>query len=132
LRAIATAMSLEPVARTRKADLVNQILRAAGVEIEDAPGAHAGASEPAHSPAVNGAAGRTGSDAAAPPRPAPSQRKVARHGLAQQPRPTRRRRRAPTEVQVNPAAVPQTARSRQILHLSTGTILLPQPKMARR
>ncbi|MGD0285340.1 MAG: transcription termination factor Rho [Acidimicrobiales bacterium] len=34
LRAIATAMSLEPVARLRKADLVNQILRAAGVEVE--------------------------------------------------------------------------------------------------
>ena len=39
LRAIATAMSLEPVARTRKADLVNQILRAAGVEVDgDSPG----------------------------------------------------------------------------------------------
>ena len=34
LRAIATAMSLEPVARSRKADLVNQILRAAGVEVD--------------------------------------------------------------------------------------------------
>ncbi|MGH9170488.1 MAG: transcription termination factor Rho [Acidimicrobiales bacterium] len=33
LRAIATAMSLEPVARTKKADLVDQILRAAGVEV---------------------------------------------------------------------------------------------------
>src|ERR1035438_7441064 len=72
LRAIATAMSLEPVARTRKADLVNQILRAAGVEIEDAPGVHAGASEPAHSPAVNGAAGRTGSEAAASPGSTPA------------------------------------------------------------
>ena len=36
LRAIATAMSLEPVGRLRKADLVNQILRAAGVEVEGA------------------------------------------------------------------------------------------------
>src|ERR1035438_1757990 len=36
LRAIATAMSLEPVARLRKAELVNQILRAAGVEVEGA------------------------------------------------------------------------------------------------
>ena len=43
LRAIATAMSLEPVARTRKADLVNQILRAAGVEVEDASGTQADA-----------------------------------------------------------------------------------------
>jgi transcription termination factor Rho len=34
LRAIAAAMSLEPPARTKKADLVNQILRAAGVEVE--------------------------------------------------------------------------------------------------
>ena len=33
LRAIATAMALEPVARSRKADLVDQILRAAGVEV---------------------------------------------------------------------------------------------------
>ena len=40
LRAIATAMSLEPVARTRKADLVNQILRAAGVEVDDATAEH--------------------------------------------------------------------------------------------
>ena len=41
LRAIATAMSLEPVARTRKADLVNQILRAAGVEVDEASAARA-------------------------------------------------------------------------------------------
>ena len=33
LKAIAAAMSLEPVARTKKADLVDQILRAAGVEV---------------------------------------------------------------------------------------------------
>jgi len=33
LKAIATAMSLEPVARSKKADLVDQILRAAGVEV---------------------------------------------------------------------------------------------------
>ena len=55
LRAIATAMSLEPVARTRKADLVNQILRAAGVEVEDAPGAHAGASAASEATTANGA-----------------------------------------------------------------------------
>ncbi|MGD0943225.1 MAG: transcription termination factor Rho [Acidimicrobiales bacterium] len=61
LRAIATAMSLEPVARSRKADLVNQILRAAGVEVESAAGAHANApgSDSAHSPAANGAAADT-------------------------------------------------------------------------
>jgi transcription termination factor Rho len=34
LRAIATAMSLDPAPRTKKADLVTQILRAAGVEVE--------------------------------------------------------------------------------------------------
>ncbi|MHB1987266.1 MAG: transcription termination factor Rho [Acidimicrobiales bacterium] len=34
LRAIATAMSLEPVSRVKKADLVTQILRAAGVEVD--------------------------------------------------------------------------------------------------
>ncbi len=33
LKAIASAMSLEPVARLKKADLVDQILRAAGVEV---------------------------------------------------------------------------------------------------
>lgn len=36
LKAIAAAMSLEPVARTKKADLVDQILRAAGVEVAPA------------------------------------------------------------------------------------------------
>jgi transcription termination factor Rho len=34
LRAIATAMSLEPPSRVKKADLVDQILRAAGVEVD--------------------------------------------------------------------------------------------------
>jgi transcription termination factor Rho len=59
LRAIATAMSLEPVARSRKADLVNQILRAAGVEVEDASGAHTSAAGSAQAPAANGAAAVT-------------------------------------------------------------------------
>ena len=36
LKAIAAAMSLEPVARTKKADLVDQILQAAGVEVAPA------------------------------------------------------------------------------------------------
>ncbi len=55
LKAIATAMSLEPVARTKKADLVDQILRAAGVEISEggnagtANGAVPGASGPPRS-----------------------------------------------------------------------------------
>jgi transcription termination factor Rho len=37
LRAIAAAMSLEPASRLKKADLVDQILRAAGVEVAGAP-----------------------------------------------------------------------------------------------
>ncbi len=55
LRAIATAMSLEPVARIKKADLVDQILRAAGVEVD---GSAAGNGDGgAHAPAAvsNGA-----------------------------------------------------------------------------
>ena len=60
LRAIATAMSLEPVARIRKAELVNQILRAAGVEVEDASGTHAVAQSSAPA-TVNGGGGETAS-----------------------------------------------------------------------
>jgi transcription termination factor Rho len=70
LRAIATAMSLEPVARTRKAELVNQILRAAGVEVED--GATANASAPS-APGVletNGSAAESTTESAAPAKPA--------------------------------------------------------------
>ncbi|MGA2530071.1 MAG: transcription termination factor Rho [Acidimicrobiales bacterium] len=59
LRAIATAMSLEPVARTRKAELVNQILRAAGVEVDDAAGAHASGTGPAQPADANGAPAET-------------------------------------------------------------------------
>ena len=51
LRAIATAMSLEPVARLRKADLVNQILRAAGVEVEGNTASAGGAALPQTPPA---------------------------------------------------------------------------------
>ena len=58
LRAIATAMSLEPVARTRKAELVNQILRAAGVEVEAPSGAHATAQRSAPA-TVNGGGAET-------------------------------------------------------------------------
>jgi transcription termination factor Rho len=56
LRAIATAMSLEPVARLRKADLVNQILRAAGVEVEGTAPLHASGAASLQSPLSNGAA----------------------------------------------------------------------------
>jgi transcription termination factor Rho len=48
LKAIAQAMSLEPVARSKKADLVDQILRAAGVEVApDADGAATNGKVPA-------------------------------------------------------------------------------------
>ncbi|MGO8875698.1 MAG: transcription termination factor Rho [Acidimicrobiales bacterium] len=52
LKAIATAMSLEPVARVKKADLVDQILRAAGVEVgAESNGSNGGpAAPPASSP----------------------------------------------------------------------------------
>ena len=60
LRAIATAMSLEPVARLRKADLVNQILRAAGVEVEGTLPLHASGAASLQSPLSNGAAADKG------------------------------------------------------------------------
>jgi transcription termination factor Rho len=48
LKAIATAMSLEPVARTKKADLVDQILKAAGVEVgAQGNGSNGGPANPA-------------------------------------------------------------------------------------
>ncbi|HXY44919.1 MAG TPA: transcription termination factor Rho [Acidimicrobiales bacterium] len=51
LKAIATAMSLEPGARLKKADLVDQILRAAGVEVDAvANGAHGGSSPSGSAP----------------------------------------------------------------------------------
>jgi transcription termination factor Rho len=56
LRAIATAMSLEPVGRLRKADLVNQILRAAGVEVEGTAPLHAKDAASPQSPHSNGGA----------------------------------------------------------------------------
>ncbi|MGC9961873.1 MAG: transcription termination factor Rho [Acidimicrobiales bacterium] len=50
LKAIATAMSLEPVARLKKADLVDQILRAAGVEMDAAGnGSNGGTAQPSAS-----------------------------------------------------------------------------------
>jgi transcription termination factor Rho len=74
LRAIATAMSLEPVARTRKADLVNQILRAAGVEVEGAAALHASGTASPQSPPSNGGAAdsrrATGPDGASTPKSA--------------------------------------------------------------
>ena len=70
LRAIATAMSLEPVARTRKAELVNQILRAAGVEVEDPSGGQASASGPAPASVNGGGDEKSSSSEAATAKPA--------------------------------------------------------------
>ncbi|HLI43782.1 MAG TPA: transcription termination factor Rho [Acidimicrobiales bacterium] len=77
LRAIATAMSLDPAPRTKKADLVTQILRAAGVEVEGpaanghgqaaTSGEPSGDAAPAPAPAApaeaDGAAGSNGNGA---------------------------------------------------------------------
>src|SRR5271166_932236 len=60
LRAIATAMSLEPVARTRKADLVNQILRAAGVEVDGESPIKSSSPASPHVQSVNGEASEAG------------------------------------------------------------------------
>jgi transcription termination factor Rho len=63
LKAIAVAMSLEPVARSKKADLVDQILRAAGVEVGSGVTAN-GANGAAPSSEAKAAENATGSDAA--------------------------------------------------------------------
>jgi transcription termination factor Rho len=63
-------MSLEPVARTRKAELVNQILRAAGVEVEDAAGAHGSAPSAAPASEANGSTADGASEATASGKPA--------------------------------------------------------------
>ncbi|MGD1011518.1 MAG: transcription termination factor Rho [Acidimicrobiales bacterium] len=60
LRAIATAMSLEPTARLRKAELVNQILRAAGVEVDDASPAQSSGVPSPQSPPSNGGSAPAG------------------------------------------------------------------------
>jgi transcription termination factor Rho len=66
LKAIATAMSLEPVARLKKADLVDQILRAAGVEVDaGGNGAHGRSAEPASSQDGQSAAVSNDGEAAA-------------------------------------------------------------------
>jgi transcription termination factor Rho len=60
LKAIATAMSLEPVARTKKADLVDQILRAAGVEVASANGGSGAGPIADPAPHATGAASANG------------------------------------------------------------------------
>ncbi len=85
LRAIATAMSLEPVARLRKAELVNQILRAAGVEVEGTSPLHASGAAPLQSPISNGDAADTGPAAgtggASDPKPARGRTSRARSAV---------------------------------------------------
>jgi transcription termination factor Rho len=81
LKAIATAMSLEPVARSKKADLVDQILRAAGVEVGAAGNStNGGPSNPAT------ASESAGSPAASDPAPA-----TAANGKVTKPRTSRAR-----------------------------------------
>ncbi len=83
LRAIATAMSLEPVARTRKADLVNQILRAAGVEVDgDSQPSPSGAASLANGTANDVSSSSTG-DAGAAAKPSRGRTSRARSGAKQ-------------------------------------------------
>ncbi len=100
LRAIATAMSLEPVARLRKADLVNQILRAAGVEVEGAPPPHASGAASLQSPLSNGGATDTGeaagTDGASSAKPARGRTSRARSTVK-----TRSRESSPARAEVN-------------------------------
>ena len=89
LRAIATAMSLEPVARLRKADLVNQILRAAGVEVEGASQLPATSAASLQSPPSNGGVTDTsqpdGADGASTSKPARGRTSRARSTVKARP-----------------------------------------------
>jgi transcription termination factor Rho len=89
LRAIATAMSLEPVARLRKAELVNQILRAAGVEVEGASQLPATSAASLQSPPSNGGATDTsqpdGADGASTSKPARGRTSRARSTVKARP-----------------------------------------------
>ncbi len=100
LRAIATAMSLEPVARLRKADLVNQILRAAGVEVEGASPLHASGTASLQSPLSNGDAADTseaaGTDGASASKPARGRTSRARSTVK-----TRSADSSPAHAEVN-------------------------------
>ncbi|MGD0985547.1 MAG: transcription termination factor Rho [Acidimicrobiales bacterium] len=99
LRAIATAMSLEPVARLRKADLVNQILRAAGVEVEGTPPLNASGAASLPSPLSNGGATDTSqaaeADGASASKPARGRTSRARTAK------TRSTESAPDHAEVN-------------------------------
>ena len=99
LRAIATAMSLEPVARLRKADLVNQILRAAGVEVEGTPPLHASGAASLQSQLSNGGATDTSqaaeADGASASKPARGRTSRARTAK------TRSTESAPDRAEVN-------------------------------
>src|SRR5579862_8533633 len=62
LRAIAQAMSLDTNSRSKKADIIDQILRAAGVEVS-AGSANGGSDAPARTRAGRGAASNGASEA---------------------------------------------------------------------
>ena len=100
LRAIATAMSLEPVARLRKADLVNQILRAAGVEVEGAAVSPAKGAAAGQTPPSDGSANETGqaddADGASASKPARARTSRARSAVK-----TRAADSSPVHAEVN-------------------------------
>ena len=100
LRAIATAMSLEPVARLRKADLVNQILRAAGVEVEGAAVSPAKGAASVQTPPSDGSANEKGqaddADGASASKPARARTSRARSAVK-----TRAADSSPVHAEVN-------------------------------
>ena len=100
LRAIATAMSLEPVARLRKADLVNQILRAAGVEVEGAAVSPAKGAASVQTPPSDGSANEKGqaddADGASTSKPARARTSRARSAVK-----TRAADSSPVHAEVN-------------------------------
>jgi transcription termination factor Rho len=85
LKAIATAMSLEPVARLKKADLVDQILRAAGVEVDGAAnGSVAAPAQPASDGAADSRPGDGEGETTANGKPAKARTPRARSAKAKQ------------------------------------------------
>jgi transcription termination factor Rho len=101
LKAIATAMSLEPVARLKKADLVDQILRAAGVEMGAAGnGSNGGTAQPATASPESPSAGLSGADSP----------EAATNGKTTKPRATRAR----TTKSKTPASDAASAEGEQV------------------
>jgi transcription termination factor Rho len=93
-------MSLEPVARLRKADLVNQILRAAGVEVEGAAVSPAKGAASVQTPPSDGSANEKGqaddADGASASKPARARTSRARSAVK-----TRAADSSPVHAEVN-------------------------------